>query len=51
MGVQASGGRSCIQSILDELAKDSAVKVVRAPKVAHPEALYEGVGNREAGCP
>lgn len=37
------------QSILDELAKDSAVKVVRAPKVAHPEALYEGVGNREDG--
>jgi glycine amidinotransferase len=35
--------------ILDELAKDSSVKVVRAPKVANPDAIYEGVGECKDG--
>ncbi|CAF9943070.1 MAG: hypothetical protein ALECFALPRED_010516 [Alectoria fallacina] len=37
-------------NILDELEKDSSVKVVRAPKVARPEALYEGIGSRQDGA-
>lgn len=36
-------------NILDELAKDSSVKVVGAPKVADPNAIYEGVGQRKDG--
>jgi len=36
--------------ILDELEKDSSVKVIRAPKVAHPDALYEGIGSRTDGA-
>lgn len=35
--------------ILDELAKDSSVRVVRAPKVAHPDAIYAGVEERRDG--
>ncbi len=30
-------------AILEELATDKSVKVVRAPKVADPDAIYEGV--------
>ena len=36
-------------NILDDLAKDSSVRVVRAPKVANPDAIYEGVGQGKDG--
>lgn len=36
-------------NILEELEKDRSVKVVRAPKVASPESIYEGVGSRKDG--
>ncbi len=36
-------------NILDELAKDSSVRVIRAPKMADPEAIYDGVGERKDG--
>lgn len=36
--------------ILDELEKDSCVKVIRAPTVARPESIYEGVGSRNGGA-
>lgn len=36
-------------NILDELEKDKLVKVVRAPKVAQPDTLYDGVGVNENG--
>ena len=32
--------------ILDELARDPTVRVVRAPEVTNPDALFEGVGAR-----
>lgn len=35
--------------ILDELEIDSLVKVVRAPRVARTESIYEGVGSRQDG--
>ncbi len=36
--------------ILRELEKDRSVKVVRAPRVAHPQSIYEGTGGRMDGA-
>lgn len=36
-------------NVLDGLAQDSSVRVVRAPKVALPDTLYDGVGTDQAG--